>query len=159
MAVSNSVKPAMNFEPSGEIDSTFETKFTVRARSTVAEDTSYTKILRVLAAVLLTPMIWLPSLVASSALRVDRAVLPSGGATGGAAGVTARGIAVISAPCDSSNERPTVHSRRKSLPRPTPVETFAPDRGYTYVLACLCPGYCLPFVSYRFQAWPRRSGR
>src|SRR6266566_9280421 len=55
VSVSNSVSPAMNFEPSGEIDNTFETKLKVRARKMVAEDTSYTKTLRVLP-LLLTPI-------------------------------------------------------------------------------------------------------
>src|SRR6266702_4052032 len=86
VAVSNNVKPAMNFEPSGEIDNTFETKLTVLARRIVEEDTSYTNTLRVLP-LLFTPMISDRSFVASSALRVERAVLPSGGAIGAAAGV------------------------------------------------------------------------
>ena len=38
--VSNSVNPAMNFEPSLEIERTLETLLTVLARSTVAEETS-----------------------------------------------------------------------------------------------------------------------
>ena len=38
--VSNSVKPAMNFEPSLEIERTLETLLTVLACSTVAEETS-----------------------------------------------------------------------------------------------------------------------
>src|SRR5882724_5895796 len=53
--VSNNVRPAMNFEPSGEMDNTLETKLTVRARMIVEEETSYTKTLRVLP-LLFTPI-------------------------------------------------------------------------------------------------------
>src|ERR1700730_16256964 len=53
--------------------------------------------MRVVVLGLLTPIIRLPSLVASRALRVDSAVLPSGGAIGGAGAVTAIGTAVMDA--------------------------------------------------------------
>src|SRR5580704_3193702 len=53
--------------------------------------------MRVVVLGLLTPIMRLPSLVASSALRVDSAVLPRGGVTGGAGAVTVIATAVIEA--------------------------------------------------------------
>ena len=50
---------------------------------------------------LLTPMIRSPSRVASSALRVERADLPSGGAIGAAAGVGPTSTTEISAPTEA----------------------------------------------------------
>ena len=68
---SNSVEPAMNFEPSAVMASDVDKFVTERLLKTVPEADSYKKTTLAVALVPLTPTIHLPSGVASKRLRYD----------------------------------------------------------------------------------------